>query len=255
MQPTLQFCDHAIHGPASFMKTKKPLLTCLIAVHAIVSVEAQGTFQNLGFESATLVPTPEVGYPSVQFASAFPGWAGYIGGVQRYWALYDSSFLDSSGISIIDSNWPHWYGPNAGLISGNYTALLIAGVTLDTIHTPVDTALSQTSLVPVSAQSLRFRVYTVPSDAPFRVELGGQELPLFALGSSTNYTVYGADIRMWQNQLAELSFTLITERPHRNNRYLFLDRIQFSPDPIPEPGVLGLIGLGALLLGWRLRKL
>jgi hypothetical protein len=37
--------------------------------------------------------------------------------------------------------------------------------------------------------------------------------------------------------------------------YLFLDSIQFSIQPIPEPNATGLIGLGALFFGRRLRKI
>src|SRR5688572_24028953 len=102
------------------MKMTRLLLTCLIVFHTIASSEAQGTFQNLGFESASLVG---IGGNSVQFDTAFPGWVGYVGGVQQTAALYNSVFLDSSGIGIIDDNWPHYLGPTAGVIAGNFTAI------------------------------------------------------------------------------------------------------------------------------------
>lgn len=35
------------------------------------------------------------------------------------------------------------------------------------------------------------------------------------------------------------------------NSYVFLDSIEFSPELIPEPGVMGLLGLGVLLIGGR----
>lgn len=237
------------------MKTKKLLLTCLIVIHTIASVEAQGTFQNLGFESASLVVIPEDPYGSVQFDNAFPGWVGFVGGVQQSRALYNNYFLDSSGISIIDNNWPDYFGPTAGVISGNYTALLQAGLSLSITPTPADTTLSQTSLVPVSAESLQFRAYSPSGFGLPKVVLGGQQLSLVPLASGTNYIVYGADIHAWQGQMAQLDFTLVAQRPHRVNSYLFLDRIQFSAEPIPEPRALCLIGFGALFLGWRLRKL
>jgi hypothetical protein len=71
------------------------------------------------------------------------------------------------------------------------------------------------------------------------------------LATGNNYTLFGADIQSWQGLSAELSFTMIAERPHVDNLYVFLDSIQFSDQPVPEPSTFCLLGLGALLLGWR----
>ena len=65
--------------------------------------------------------------------------------------------------------------------------------------------------------------------------LGGQQLALTALASETNYTLFGADIRSWAGQPAELDFTILTDRPHAVNHYAFLDSIEFSDLAIPEP--------------------
>jgi hypothetical protein len=61
----------------------------------------QGTFQNLDFESATLVPIPGDGYNRVQFAQAFPGWTGSLGGYPVTAALTNNVFLDTAGIAIV----------------------------------------------------------------------------------------------------------------------------------------------------------
>jgi len=84
-----------------------------------------------------------------------------------------------------------------------------------------------------------------------KVLLGGQPLFLTPLASGTNYTLFGADIHTWQGQTAELDFTVIAQRPHVVNINIFLDSIEFSSQPIPEPSVLGLFTFGTLLLGWR----
>ena len=215
-----------------------------------VAAYGQGTFQNLGFETAVLVPVPIDGYGRVQFESAFPNWTGYVGGVPQTRALYNNAFMDSSGIGIIGSGWTNALGLSGGVISGNYTAILQAGVLLGTF-TPADTTLSQTSLVPLSAESLRFRSYGSASNGPLLVFLAGQRLTLVPLGTATNYTLFGADIHGWQGQIAQLDFTVIAQRPHVENSNIFLDRIQFSNEPIPEPGVFALFGLGALIFGWR----
>jgi len=222
-------------------------VSCAAICCCTFAARAQGTFQNLGFESATLLPIPGDAYGRVQFTPAFSGWTGSVGGVQQSAALYNSFFLDSSGIGLID-NGGH---SSPAVIEGTYTAFLQAGNALGTF-TPADTTLSQTGLVPSVAQSLLLRADLDASAGAFVVTLGGQPLSLVALGAGTNYTLYGADIRAWAGQTAELDFTLIAQRPHIDDYTVFLDSIQFSGTAIPEPGVLGLSTLGALLLSWRL---
>jgi hypothetical protein len=168
--------------------------------------------------------------------------------------LYNDAALDSSAISIIDHGWTGVFFTGAGgVINGNFTAILQAGVT-GLANTPADTTLSQTGLVPGTAQSLRFQGYLLadgPAELVVVVTLGGQQLSLTPLASGTSYTLYGADIHALAGQTAELDFTVRAERPHVNNQYLFLDSIQFSNQPVPEPSIFGLSALGALLLGWH----
>ena len=214
----------------------------------------QGSFQNLGFESASLVPIPGDPYGRVQFAPAFPGWTGLVGGAQSTDALYNNAFLDTSAISIIDHGWPAGGLGAGGVIAGNFTAILQAGLG-GASGTPADTAISQTALVPATAQSLQFKAYApgfLSPIVPLFVTLGGQRLSLTPLASAANYTLYGADIHTLAGQMAELDFTVPAGNPHVNNNYVFLDSIQFSNLPVPEPGILGLSALGALLLGWRI---
>src|SRR5689334_12798940 len=91
---------------------------------AASSALAQGTFQNLDFESATLIPIPGDPYHSVQFAEAFPGWTCSAGTNLLSGALYNNAFLDTSGISIIDQSWSHSFFNTTGLIEGDFTAIL-----------------------------------------------------------------------------------------------------------------------------------
>src|SRR5947208_3548329 len=190
------------------MTIQKSVMVCAAICCCTVAAWAQGTFQNLGFESATLVPIPGDAYGRVQFAPAFPGWTGSVGGVQQSKALYNSFFLDSSGIGIMDNGGPLL----TGVIQGNYTAILQAG--LGPGFTPADTTLSQTGLVPAAARSLLFRADLDGSSAAFVVTLGGQALSLFPLGGGTNYTLYGADIHVLAGQTAELDFSVIAQRPY-----------------------------------------
>jgi hypothetical protein len=216
-------------------------------------------FQNLDFESATFVPIPGDPHERVQFAPALPGWIGYVGGVPQTLALHNVTFISVAAIGVLDSAWP--YG---GLIQGNSTAFL-QPVLLDTGS--IDTSLAQIGRVPLLAQSLRFNA--IPHADPFgfpqvgdpigtfAVMLGGQELPVFALGSGpNNSTMFGVDVLAWAGQTAELRFTTFAAPGGRfigfNN--LFLDSIEFSQVPVPEPGALALLGLGLAALVCRLKR-
>ena len=236
---------------------RSKLQNAFIAAALLVATQClthgQGSFQNLGFESASLVPIPGDPYGRVQFATAFPGWTGLVGGAQQTTALYNSYFLGTSVISIIDHGWS--YTSLGGVIQGNYTAILQAGVIVTATNSyPAATALSQTALVPSTAKSLQFKAYDpgfLSPAIPLVVRLGGQQLSLTALGSGANYTLYGADIHALAGQTTELNFTVPSPGNGDINN-VFLDSIQFSNLPVPEPGILGLSALGALLLGWRI---
>jgi hypothetical protein len=226
----------------------KRLATLLLAGFCIIDARSQGTFQNLNFESTSLVPIPGDPHSRVQFAQAFPGWAGYVGTNQQTAAQYNQAFLDSSGISIIDHG--SIFPPSTRVIEGNFTAVLIAGFALGTFQ-PADTTLAQSGLIPAGTQSLLFNAY-FSLNPGFGVTLGGQLLSLLPIRSDPNSTLYGADIHAYAGQSAELAFTAFAQNPHMSNNYLLLDSIQFSNQPIPEPSVFGFFAFGVLLLGWRL---
>jgi len=59
-----------------------------------------------------------------------------------------------------------------------------------------------------------------------------------------NRYIWGADISPFAGQTGTLGFFGAG----------YLDNIQFSSEPIPEPGIVGLIVLGDLLLGWRWQR-
>jgi hypothetical protein len=201
-------------------------------------------FQDLDFESATLVPIPSDPYNRVYFSLALPGWSGFSGTNQLNAALYDSIFLDSTGIGIMDTN-SHYFG---GVIQGNYTAFLEAGSQLFT-GSPADASLAQTGLVPVGTKSLSF---FAESFGPFSVSLGGTNLNLVSFPvAGQNYNLYEADISAFAGQTTELEFTLFSEEPSGLNA-MSLDDILFSPDAIPEPSSLILVLVGvACLVFWQ----
>lgn len=209
-------------------------------------------FQDLDFESATLVPVSGDAYGGVQFAQAFPGWTVTIVGAIDTNALYNNVFLDSAGIAIID----HTSSFSGGVIEGDYTAVLQSGLgNTASGPIPADVTLSQTGSIPAGTKSLQFTANEwFDASGSFAVTLGGQTLSLTVLGSGSNYTLYGADVSQWAGQSAQLAFTVFGENPHVNDETLFLDAIQFSPQSIPEPSNFALSALAGSFFGLRRLK-
>ena len=217
---------------------------------AAARMQGQGTFQNLDFESATLVPVPGNPYGSVQFSPAFPGWTASIAGITQTTTLHSSSFLDTSGTGILDHSGLSTYP----VIEGNFSAQLQAALSYPL--QPPYTTLSQSGLIPTTTQTLLFKAYEEGDPSAFIVTLGGVQLSPVPLSTDTNnspnITLYGADIHAWAGQNQELAFTVVAQRPYDSNIHtMILDSIQFSAEAIPEPGVCGLFACGILFLGWR----
>src|SRR6266571_2422703 len=82
------------------------------------------------------------------------------------------------------------------------------------------------------------------------VSLDGVNIPYVSLSSGPNYTLYGGDISPFAGRTAELGFSLFGGAGIDYSIWN-LDSIEFSDLAVPEPSVLGLSLLGALLLGWR----
>jgi hypothetical protein len=223
---------------------RKGIVCALVLYLGCSSIGWAQTFQNLDFEAATLVQTGS----GFSFTNALPGWSGFSGTNQLNAVLYNTIFLDSTGIAIFDTNAS--FVPLGGqLIDGDYTVFLEAGVQLGSDLASANVSLSQTGLVPTGTKSLSFLAAT---NGPFAVSLGG--VPLNLISSPVpghTYMLYQADVSAFAGQTAELDFTVFAENPYNNRlRSMLLDDIQFSPDVIPEPGSLSLVVVGILSLAF-----
>jgi hypothetical protein len=200
-------------------------------------------FQNLDFESATFVPIPNDPHDRVYLSSALPYWTGYIGADQTNAVLHNNFFLGSSGISIQGPT--NSYFP---ILEGSLTPMLQAGT--DRLGNPTPVALSQTGLVPLDARSLFFRARasTFGGPNPFVVTLDGETLSMMPIAVSGDlYTLYGGDVSAYAGQTLELRFTAL---PFTSAGYnFFLDAIEFSPNPVPEPSTFALLAIAGAF-GW-----
>jgi hypothetical protein len=224
---------------ASLLKVLNSSFFVLSLFFAAPSSNAQGSFQNLGFEFGTLMPIPGDPWNRVYFDPAFPGWRGYVGGIQETAAFHNATFLCCSALTL----WGGESRPHLP-IEGTYGAFLQAGWRLGT-QQPGNTSLAQTGLIPGDAQSILFRSRLF-GEEPFEVSLSGQTVPVVTMEITPNYHLLGADISAWAGQQSELRFTAVAPSDGSVVEWI-VDSIQFSTTPIPEPSTLALFAVAGVL--------
>jgi hypothetical protein len=209
------------------MKVKCLITTLVSVLLDTINLIAQG-FVNLDFENASLSGYTSGSVPS---ANAIPGWTAYIGGVATTNVNYNVAISGLSGVEI------DILGTNSGYaaIQGDYFMYLQGSRSQSA-------SIGQTGIIPLTAQTFTFYGSVFGSSVSFN----GHPLSLNILGSTGNYSIYGADISAFPGQTGQLLFT--------SNQWpgapgIFVDNIQFSSSPIPEPSsaLLLLLGGGACI--------
>jgi hypothetical protein len=211
---------------------------------------AQGTFQNLDFESANVPASgPEPYGTFVSVGSALPSWTAYLGAGQLTQVGYNSPANSTASITLIGPTWDstdtgRYAG--VGVIGGNYSVDLQTGA--DPLHAGIalDASIAQNGTVPSTAQSLQFDAYET---TPLSVSFKGNALVPVALSSGVSadgvpYTTYGASMSAWEGQTGPLEFTADV---NSSANFVVLDDITFSTQTVPEPSPFALTGAGGLL--------
>ena len=218
---------------------KTLFITFIFLLNGMLAGFAQG-FVNLNFESANAAGHSS---GSISTSSAIPNWNAYISGVAQSSILYDNQTLSDPAISMQDTNGI--YQP----IQGSFSVLLQGQFNPSHNSTSTNSvAIGQTGLIPSVAETLIFSAaITVggPYVANIQLTFNGQNLNYVPIGSGSNYTIYGADISFFAGQTGQMLFTV----PF--NGSVFLDNIQFSTSPVPEPSTLFLSALSGIFLAWR----
>jgi len=210
---------------------KRILMAGSLAIGLLAEAQwglCQGTFVNLDFESPIL-PLVPAGDGQVPIADAMPGWMGYIGPNPTDRVAYDTISLGSAFISLNDTN------KYIQILQGTYTVWLQVSFP----GGAVVPAIGQVGTLPSDARSLRFYATGAPT-----VSFAGHPIPLFLLGSTPTYGIFGGDVSAFANQSGELLFS----------GNMTLDNITFSNEAIPEPTAFGLSVLGILAFGLSRRS-
>ena len=196
-------------------------------------------FINLNFENAKFVSDPGSGYypTSVYANKAIPGWTAYAGESPLSEIFSNTVSLSGGMISIIGNNNSLGFPP----VEGQYYIMLVGANYAGSLNTA---GIGQTGTIPLNAATLTFWG-NFPTDG---VSFSGQNLTTFQIGSTPFYNIYSANISSYAGQTGQLLFTT---HPGRDN---YLDNIQFSNSPVPEPGSVALLVVGGWLGAWRRRR-
>ena len=231
----------------STLRKRGSMALCFAWLCAASSTPAQSSFQNLDFEAAVVPNLPPDQTAFISFTNAFPGWTRYVDDTNLAGvAGYNGISIGAHLVSLVDG---HTFFYSNRVIEGYFTAVIQSGDANPPVYDG-PAAIAQTGLIPASARSVLFSASAGTEITNFFLALNGQGVPFFPLDAGANFVTYGANISAFSGQTAELRFT---SRPSANNLFttVFLDDIRFSDMTIPEPRVLSLLALGALLLGWR----
>jgi len=216
------------------------LSTLSILTIGITSGLSQG-FINLNFEHPVLPLTSDgFGIPTT---NGIPGWTAYFTDTSGTYInpniFYDTRAIDGAAVSLHDTN-----SDSLQPLQGQFSLLLQGS---SPFFPPASASIGQTGRIPLNALSITFYLSL---DSSFQVSFNGQNISLLQLSSTSNYGIMGGDISAFAGQTGQLLFTALP-----NVGYGGLDNIRFSSSSIPEPSSLALGALGALLFGFRRRRI
>lgn len=185
-------------------------------------------FVNLGFENTTITPILVNSFSGFyDYIATAPGWTWTPQNnapgvnVNSMVSLNDIA-LDAPAVTLQGTDSP--YEP---AISGKYSIFLQGGSFA--VSPTSYAAIWQAGQIPSTAESMTYW------GGPLQATFNGQALSFVALSDTPNYTIWGADISAFAGQSGQLQFTAPWQTA------AFLDNIQFSSSPIPEPTALSLL--------------
>ena len=214
------------------------------------TAHGQGAFQNLGFE---LAPADLGSGPGSDYYS-IPNWTAVCGPYQTGVTL-NNYVLDATTVSL-ETESP---------IDGT-TSVLLTSSSFSYPSSPI-ASISQTGLVPGTAQSLHFLVadimtFQLPPTLPgqFFVTMNGENVALQVVANNGGYSELAGNVSDWAGQTAALTIGVGVPTSQFQDQEVYfqgmIDDISFSPTSVPEPAtiVLGGAAGGSWLLCMRIRR-
>jgi hypothetical protein len=208
------------------MKNLRFVCFSAVLIVCLQHVSGQG-FANLNFDQSTIVTSQPSGGGWDTGTANVPGWAwtptdsGYTNIM-----FYNSFALSGFAVNLVGTN----FGATHAAIQGKYS-IYIQGADY---NGGFGATIAQTGQIPLDARSITYW------GGNFQVSFDGHPLSFIDVSNALRYVVWEADISAYAGQTGELLFSCGTFNAG------MLDNIQFSSLPIPEPGILGMFGLGGL---------
>jgi len=220
-------------------------------------------FANLNFEQASIVSapsgyTPGDAYDALLASSALPYWTVSEDGTVCTAVWGAPVALDETSVALLTANNGYYSGyvPLQGSYSVQFYAY--ADAPSGYYHTA---SISQTGQIPLGSQSIQFLMMSPPVaggaiQASPIVTINGTPISLSAISSSDGVMTMAGDISAYAGTTVDLAFLCqATSGSFPEDENIFtLDGIQFSPQSVPEPSSLGLLGIGAAIICWYFTK-
>jgi hypothetical protein len=202
---------------------------------------AQGTFRNLDFERARLIPIEGWGFPYIATANAIPGWTAAVEQSTTDIIPYNVVSLGAPYITLQGTRVVSPFGTPVPTIQGDYSLLLQGSYP----GAEVVPYIHQTGTLPLATRSLTFKINDggVVVDEYFDVFFNDTELSTTRLAVTDDYELWGADLSDFSGDYGELKF----------RGQGVLDDIKFSPLEVPEPAAWSILLLGGAIIA-RFRK-
>ncbi len=215
----------------------KSLTSLAAAIWGVVLATGAQSFSDMDFES---IGASQIAADGIWlgWSLAAPGWQHAQGGDSVF--VYHNTPPQSSYAQyyfLADSASKLWQ-PLAGqfslgLVSGHFNRT-------DPSSPWVSAFIEQEGMIPTGTKSL-----TMLATGDFSVSINSQPVTMVALGND----LYAGDVSDFEGQLASLR---ILNSSSETQDPVFVDNLSFSPQLVPEPSTLTLLGLGAV--GLMLRK-
>ena len=232
-----------------------PATSCLLF---LASPLIAANFSNLDFERwIPSEPIPGDPYNRYPASRAIPRWTPGTQNASDIPVLINERGLNAAGVSVYTLvGYPAGSIPPASVVlQGERSAYLQAGVELPD-GPLVSSSLWQSGTVPDGMQSLEFLVGA--DHSAFTVSINGVLGQVTQLGEPTEPTRnpairYALDLQGMAGREIELKFTVGFD-PGEVVGGMVLDELSFSPNQVPEPEMIALIGVGVGFLGLVLSR-